>query len=169
MNEAQQIMDNLNIKDALEYYGIHFNRRGYAVCPFHKEKTASFKTYNNRFKCFGCGESGSIIDFVMRAYGLDFKQAIVRIDHDFQLGIIDRKPSRKERLQMAENKRIQAAKGRFEELLHQNYLRACRLHETLYRQLIAGNNTPGLEEYINTLSGALDDFTGQETRTWPMI
>jgi hypothetical protein len=46
-------------------------------CPIHQEKTASFVWYknNNRFYCFGCGESGSIIDLFMKLNKCDFKVA----------------------------------------------------------------------------------------------
>lgn len=47
-------------------------------CPFHDERTGSFavNTKGNFWKCFGCGEGGSVIDFVMRRQGLDFKGAL---------------------------------------------------------------------------------------------
>lgn len=39
------------------------------LCPFpdHNEKTGSFTVFinTNKYKCFGCGEKGTIIDFVM--------------------------------------------------------------------------------------------------------
>lgn len=46
-------------------------------CPFHKEKTASFTIYRNdmRYKCFGCGAHGSVIDYVMLTRGMNYKEA----------------------------------------------------------------------------------------------
>lgn len=35
----------------------------WALCPFHKEKTPSFKWGQDFFICFGCGEKGDLIDF----------------------------------------------------------------------------------------------------------
>jgi DNA primase len=48
-----------------------------ACCPFHKEKTPSFNVTPSMqiFKCFGCGESGNVISFVMKHQGLDFVSA----------------------------------------------------------------------------------------------
>jgi hypothetical protein len=46
------------------------------LCPFHMEDTPSFFIFNERFKCFGCGESGDVIDFVKKYYNLDFLQAL---------------------------------------------------------------------------------------------
>lgn len=45
-------------------------------CPFHMEDTPSFFVFKERFKCFGCGETGDVIDFVQKYYSLDFLQAI---------------------------------------------------------------------------------------------
>ncbi len=49
-----------------------------ALCPFHNEKTPSFVINRDKqiFKCFGCGESGDAIGFVMRMENLDFIEAI---------------------------------------------------------------------------------------------
>jgi DNA primase len=48
------------------------------LCPFHKEKTPSFTVNAERgfFHCFGCKESGSAVDFMMKLHGLTFPEAI---------------------------------------------------------------------------------------------
>jgi DNA primase len=48
------------------------------LCPFHKEKTGSFHVNPDRgfFHCFGCKESGSAIDFVMKQEGSTFPEAV---------------------------------------------------------------------------------------------
>lgn len=48
------------------------------LCPFHREKTPSFFVNPARqaFKCFGCGEGGSVIDFLMKARSLSFADAV---------------------------------------------------------------------------------------------
>ncbi|MCL2102633.1 MAG: DNA primase [Syntrophorhabdaceae bacterium] len=52
------------------------NYRG--LCPFHREKTPSFFVNPARqaFKCFGCNEGGSVIDFLMKARNLSFADAV---------------------------------------------------------------------------------------------
>lgn len=37
--------------------------------------------------CFGCGAGGSVIDFVMRLFDINFRQAVLRLDMDFRLGL----------------------------------------------------------------------------------
>lgn len=49
------------------------------LCPFHNERGSSFYIYtqDNRWTCFGaCGNSGDVIDMVMKLQGLDFISAV---------------------------------------------------------------------------------------------
>jgi len=48
------------------------------LCPFHREKTPSFFVHPSRqaFKCFGCGEGGSVFHFLMKARNLSFTEAV---------------------------------------------------------------------------------------------
>jgi len=48
------------------------------LCPFHKEKSPSFHVNADRgfFHCFGCKESGSAIDFLMKHEGYTFPEAV---------------------------------------------------------------------------------------------
>ncbi len=47
-------------------------------CPFHEEKTPSFSVNDQKgiCKCFGCGEGGNVIDFVMKHQSLSFVDAV---------------------------------------------------------------------------------------------
>jgi len=50
----------------------------WGCCPFHNEKTPSFSVNEDKgfYHCFGCGEHGDIISFVMKSENIDFKAAI---------------------------------------------------------------------------------------------
>jgi len=57
------------------------------LCPFHGEKTPSFhvKDADGFYHCFGCGESGDSITFVMKSENYSFPDAIIYLCS--QLGI----------------------------------------------------------------------------------
>lgn len=48
-----------------------------ACCPFHEEKTPSFRVVPDKdfYYCFGCGANGDAINFVMDYSGASFKEA----------------------------------------------------------------------------------------------
>lgn len=75
----------LDLRAALEFYGLQFNQQGEALCPFHNEKTPSFRTKGRFWHCFGCNESGELIKFVRRKFGLNYPAAIDAICRDFKI------------------------------------------------------------------------------------
>lgn len=73
---------------AVILYGIQVDRHHYAVCPFHGEKTGSLRFFQDGgFKCFGCGASGSVIDFVMQMDSLRLRPAVEKLNDAFHLGL----------------------------------------------------------------------------------
>ncbi len=61
------------------------------LCPFHAEKSPSFDVdpRRNTFKCFGCGEQGDAIAFVMKLDGLAFPDAVRALADDYGVTIPD--------------------------------------------------------------------------------
>ncbi|WP_027946557.1 DNA primase [Amycolatopsis taiwanensis] len=51
------------------------------LCPFHDEKTPSFnvRPTHGTFHCFGCGEGGDVIKFLMKIDHLGFVEAVERL------------------------------------------------------------------------------------------
>lgn len=97
------IKSRISMIDICKTYGFNIQRGNFICCPFHNEKTPSLKLYdgNRGFYCFGCGEHGSVIDFVMRYFGLDFKSAISKLNDDFCLGLpIGQRIDRRKQLEM---------------------------------------------------------------------
>ena len=60
---------------SVELKAAHGELKG--CCPFHADRSPSFTIYDRgrRFKCFGCGASGDVIDFVQRLRGVSFREA----------------------------------------------------------------------------------------------
>lgn len=73
--------------DLLEYiseeYDVHkINNDSWAIsCPLHRDKTPSLKITPslNKFHCFSCGFSGTILQWMIRVEGLSFAQAIDKL------------------------------------------------------------------------------------------
>lgn len=69
---------------------MHVDRQGNALCPFHGDTNKSLKVYKDPSRgwhCFGCHKGGSVIDMCMLWHGIAFRQAVVRLDADFGLGL----------------------------------------------------------------------------------
>ena len=66
----------------------------WGCCPFHNEKTPSFSVREDwgKYHCFGCGESGDIISFVMKTKNMDFKAAIAELAQQAGLKLPDYNP-----------------------------------------------------------------------------
>ncbi len=96
----------VEMRHALENYGIEVNRAGYALCPFHDEKTGSLKVYPHSFYCYGCGKGGDVITLVRSLFDLSFRDALIKVNADFALGLpIDKKPTIRQRRAAQEKRR----------------------------------------------------------------
>jgi DNA primase len=63
---------------------LHQRGRGYmGLCPFHGDSTASMSVgaVPDKFRCFGCGVGGDVIDYVRRRYDLSFIEAIEALNN----------------------------------------------------------------------------------------
>ena len=70
-----------------------------ACCPFHDEKTPSFYVFpdTGKYHCFGCGERGDEIDFIMKYNDLTFYKAmeVLGYSSDFKPDPLMKAPTRK--------------------------------------------------------------------------
>ena len=75
-----ELKNNIDLASVVSSSGVELKRSGTShvgLCPFHTEKTPSFFIFrDNRFKCFGCGAHGDVIDFAQKMYGLSFPDAL---------------------------------------------------------------------------------------------
>lgn len=69
----------LPINQVAHALGIRLPPSGNGRCPLpnHPDRNPSFslRAATNRFRCFGCGQSGSVIDLVMLMQGMEFREA----------------------------------------------------------------------------------------------
>jgi DNA primase len=73
------------------------------LCPFHGEKTASFTVNDKKgfFHCFGCGEHGDAVGFVMKTEGLSFPESVEKLAREVGLPVPRATPQERERAERA--------------------------------------------------------------------
>lgn len=77
---VDQILEAARVEEVVEDF-VNLKRRGVNMigrCPFHDEKTPSFTVSpsKNIYKCFGCGEGGFPVNFVMTHENMSFPEAL---------------------------------------------------------------------------------------------
>ena len=83
MNLYETVKGQVTPQMAAERYGLPVNRSGMACCPFHDDRTPSMKLYPDHFHCFGCGQTGDVIDLTAQLTGLNARDAAGRLAADF--------------------------------------------------------------------------------------
>ncbi|WP_352419869.1 DNA primase [Proteiniborus sp.] len=76
----REIRESNDIVDVISQY-ITLKRTGsnyIGLCPFHNEKTPSFTVSPSKqmYHCFGCGEGGDAISFIMKHMNLEFVESL---------------------------------------------------------------------------------------------
>lgn len=74
VKEATNIVEIIGKRLTLLRAGSYYK----GVCPFHSEKSPSFFVDETlqRYKCFGCGESGDVFNFLEKYDGMTFGEAL---------------------------------------------------------------------------------------------
>lgn len=125
VNYADEIKRRVTARELFQFYGFEINRGGFCKSPFSSnDKTPSLKVYDGvrGWHDFSSGNGGSVIDFVMRYFGLDFQSAISKLNDDFNLGLpIGKKIDRRTQLEMNKSaferkRKIEAEKKRREHI-----------------------------------------------------
>jgi len=87
MKDVREVIDELHNKiDIVEFISsyVKLKKQGQnyvGLCPFHQEKTPSFVVSPTRqlYHCFGCGQSGDIVTFLMHIENMSFKEAVTTL------------------------------------------------------------------------------------------
>ncbi|MBC8597226.1 CHC2 zinc finger domain-containing protein [Qingrenia yutianensis] len=152
-----RIKENVKMSELLAKYGFKIEKGGAVCCPFHNEKTPSFKIYKNgtRYHCFGCGESGDVVTFVMKYCGIDFKQAIARINYEFNLNLqggknLTLRENVKRSKEIAKRNELKNRIVRLKEVIDIAYSLLCKA-ERKRRENIPKSNADINEIYVRSL------------------
>lgn len=102
----EEILNNITMQDIVERYNISHKRRKMR-CPFHgQDKHPSAQIYNDGFHCFTCGKHLDVIGFIEEYFNLDFKEAMQKINIDFNLGLSSNTKIDYKKIRNIEQKRI---------------------------------------------------------------
>ena len=96
-----EIKNRLDIEEVAQRYGTEI-KRGFALCPFHADSNPSMSFKYNRFKCWACGASGSVIDFVALKFNIKPLEAAKMLNQDFGLNLEIGKPILKQQIKQIE-------------------------------------------------------------------
>lgn len=95
-----KILDTARVEEVVGDF-VTLKRRGanyIACCPFHNEKTPSFYVSPAKgiYKCFGCGESGTAVGFVMKHENLSYVEALKFLAKKYNIEVIETEVSAEE-------------------------------------------------------------------------
>ncbi len=91
---AANIVDIVGDYVTLKRKGVNYQ----ACCPFHNEKTPSFivSPSKNLFRCFGCGEGGNAVTFVMKMESMSYPEALKVVAKRYGIEVKEREMSAEE-------------------------------------------------------------------------
>ena len=87
MSIFDEVKEQLNIRQVVEFYGFNVNRAGQFICPFHNDHKPSASIKKDYFNCFVCGAGGDLITFTAKLHGLSNINACKKLVSDFGLNM----------------------------------------------------------------------------------
>ncbi len=96
-----EVRDANDIVDVIGGY-VHLQKKGnayFGLCPFHNEKTPSFSVSRDRqtFHCYGCGEGGTVLTFLMKYENLTFPEAVQSLAERVHIELPKQEPNAAQR------------------------------------------------------------------------
>jgi DNA primase len=158
----EEIKARLSIRQVVEHLTGQSFVRGAIRCPFHNEKTGSFRLIGNNYKCFGCGEYGDVFSFVMKYNGLSFPDAIKWLDSEFHLGLLNQRVTARQQAEARKRKREQEKKLIEEQRKRLEYDQIC-LDYRICNEALRKNV---LEPFSDTWCYYIDLQTALEQQLW---
>ena len=158
----REVADKNDIRDVVANY-VNLKKAGSSyvgLCPFHNEKTPSFSVSPQKgiFHCFGCGEGGNVIHFLMKIENIPFVEAVEKLAEN--AGVTLPKPQKRDSEEYAE-------KARQREIIYEINKEAAQF---FYGSLKGGKNAV---EYLKKRqldgSDAKRFFLGYSKDSWDLL
>lgn len=155
-DQIEEIKSRLDIVDIVSKYvqlkqaGKNFSGR----CPFHNENTPSFivSPELQRYKCFGCGESGDIFNFIQKIENIDFPETLEKLAKEAGVTLQKGKPNTQHQILEEINK--ESAIYFFKQLKDPNqsnvlkYIHDRGINDESIQKFGIGYSSGGLLDYI---------------------
>lgn len=86
-----QIFETARVEEVVGDF-VHLKKKGtnlWGLCPFHNEKSPSFSVSPTKgiYKCFGCGEGGNAVNFIMAHEKLTYPEALRQLAKKYNIEI----------------------------------------------------------------------------------
>lgn len=170
---TEEIKQNTSMRDVLAMYGIRVDRNGFCHCPLPghaRDKTASFRVYDDNFCCYGCMETGDIFTFVQKMDGCSFADAFRKLGGSYKKSTAKDMFARHRIEHEKERRRRQEEQARKEQLEKVNTLK--REERLLQSQMDSGKLIHLSDEWcdvrkrLTKVSGMLDMLCGVCITMW---
>ncbi|MGL5330654.1 MAG: DNA primase [Peptostreptococcaceae bacterium] len=168
MNDIKEIIDEIKsrcdiVSTISQYIEVKQSGANYkGLCPFHGEKTPSFYINSSKqiYKCFGCGEGGDVINFVMKMENLEFMDAVKHLAKKYGIEINtnmdEQSKVRMEKIKRFQDIHVEAARFYLTNLLSQKnhgyeYLRKRGLDDKIIKKFGLGYSLDSWNALLNYL------------------
>ncbi|HEY7803313.1 MAG TPA: DNA primase [Orrella sp.] len=110
---VQELLSRVDVVDVVGRY-VQLRKGGanlLGLCPFHQEKSPSFTVSPTKqfYHCFGCGQHGSAITFLMQHTGASFPEAVRSLAATVGMQVPETQTSPATRARAAERRQEQSA------------------------------------------------------------
>lgn len=105
-----KIIDAARVEDVIGDF-ITLKKRGanlLGLCPFHGEKSPSFTVSPAKgiYKCFGCGKSGTAVNFIMDLESLSYPEALKYLANKYGIEVVEKEVTVEEKAQQNEKESL---------------------------------------------------------------
>lgn len=88
MNIFTLVKATVTTKQAAEFYGLKVTKNSMICCPFHPDQHPSMKV-DDRYYCFGCHETGDVINFTAGLFHTSQYEAAKKLAADFHITVTE--------------------------------------------------------------------------------